>query len=205
MISSVDTRLFGIFYTLNHAAYISLILFIVGIVQIIRTKKLWVRITVILANLILLCHIVLSGSRSALVALIVCMAFLGLMIGINYVKKSGWIKIMPVIFCVLFAAVSFFVYKGMKEVLPMIPYAVEKIGASDKEQSDREQHPEDYDDVLETFLLNLIHGGRLGCFQPVTYLDRTDITVIRPMIYVQEKDARSFCRSNQTWKRESPR
>ena len=54
-----------------------------------------------------------------------------------------------------------------------------------------------YDDVLETFLLNLIHGGRLGCFQPVTYLDRTDITVIRPMIYVQEKDARSFCRSNQ--------
>lgn len=54
-----------------------------------------------------------------------------------------------------------------------------------------------YDDVLETFLLNLIHGGRLGCFQPVTYLDRTDVTVIRPMIYVQEKDVRSFCRSQQ--------
>lgn len=54
-----------------------------------------------------------------------------------------------------------------------------------------------YDDVLETFLLNLIHGGRLGCFQPVTYLDRSDLTVIRPMIYVQEKDARSFCNKNQ--------
>lgn len=52
-----------------------------------------------------------------------------------------------------------------------------------------------YDDVLETFLLNLIHGGRLGCFQPVTYLDRTDVTVIRPMIYVKEKDVPSFCRS----------
>ncbi len=50
-----------------------------------------------------------------------------------------------------------------------------------------------YDDVLETFLLNLIHGGRLGCFQPVTYLDRMDVTVIRPMIYVQEKYVRSFC------------
>lgn len=51
-----------------------------------------------------------------------------------------------------------------------------------------------YDDVLETFLLNLIHGGRLGCFQPVTYLDRMELTVIRPMIYVEEKRAASFCR-----------
>ena len=54
-----------------------------------------------------------------------------------------------------------------------------------------------YDDVLETFWLNLIHGGRLGCFQPVTYLDRTEVTVIRPMIYVQEKDAKGFCRTEQ--------
>ena len=52
-----------------------------------------------------------------------------------------------------------------------------------------------YDDVLETFMLNLIHGGRLGCFQPVTYLDRMNVTVIRPMIYVEEKNVRSYCRS----------
>ncbi|MBO5222159.1 MAG: tRNA 2-thiocytidine(32) synthetase TtcA [Clostridia bacterium] len=52
-----------------------------------------------------------------------------------------------------------------------------------------------YDDVLETFWLNLIHGGRLGCFQPVTYLDRMDVTVIRPMIYVEEKNARAYCKS----------
>lgn len=54
-----------------------------------------------------------------------------------------------------------------------------------------------YDDVLETFLLNLIHGGRLGCFQPVTHLDRTGLTVIRPMIYIQEKETRAYCRSCQ--------
>lgn len=52
-----------------------------------------------------------------------------------------------------------------------------------------------YDDVLETFWLNLIHGGRLGCFQPVTYLDRMGVTVIRPMIYVEEKNARAYCRA----------
>ena len=50
------------------------------------------------------------------------------------------------------------------------------------------------DDVLETFLLNLIHGGRLGCFQPVTYLDRMDLKVIRPLIYTEEKEIRACVR-----------
>lgn len=49
-----------------------------------------------------------------------------------------------------------------------------------------------HDDAVETFFLNLFHEGRLGCFSAVTYLDRTDITLIRPMLYVDEKDIRSF-------------
>lgn len=40
------------------------------------------------------------------------------------------------------------------------------------------------DDVLETFFLSLMHEGRIHCFSPVTYLDRTDMYQIRPMIYV---------------------
>lgn len=44
------------------------------------------------------------------------------------------------------------------------------------------------DDVLETFFLSLMYEGRLHCFDPVTYLDRTDIYQIRPMIYVRERD-----------------
>ena len=43
-----------------------------------------------------------------------------------------------------------------------------------------------YDDAIETFLMSLIFEGRLHCFQPVTYLDRTDTTQIRPMLYVNE-------------------
>jgi len=43
-----------------------------------------------------------------------------------------------------------------------------------------------YDDAVETFLLSLVFEGRLNCFRPVTYLDRTDITQIRPMLYVSE-------------------
>jgi len=44
-----------------------------------------------------------------------------------------------------------------------------------------------YDDAIETFMLSLLYEGRISCFQPVTYLDRTEVTQIRPMIYVEEK------------------
>ena len=51
------------------------------------------------------------------------------------------------------------------------------------------------DDVLETFFLSLIHEGRVHCFSPVTYLSRTDMTQIRPMIYVRERDIRGVVRN----------
>lgn len=53
-----------------------------------------------------------------------------------------------------------------------------------------------FDDLVETFMLNLIHEGRLGAFLPVTYLDRTDITVIRPMSLVPEKYLKYFSSKN---------
>lgn len=52
------------------------------------------------------------------------------------------------------------------------------------------------DDVLETFFLSLMHEGRIHCFSPVTYLDRTDLYQIRPMIYVRERDIRGVVRNN---------
>ena len=42
------------------------------------------------------------------------------------------------------------------------------------------------DDALDTFMLSLIYEGRINCFSPVTYLDRKDITLIRPLIYAPE-------------------
>lgn len=54
-----------------------------------------------------------------------------------------------------------------------------------------------FDDVVETFMLNLFYEGRLGCFQPVTYLSNTQITLIRPMIYMPEKDIRYFASKNE--------
>ena len=48
------------------------------------------------------------------------------------------------------------------------------------------------DDIIETMLLSLIFGGRFYSFSPKTYLDRTDLTVIRPMMFVDEKDVIGF-------------
>ena len=48
------------------------------------------------------------------------------------------------------------------------------------------------DDSVETFMLNLIYESRIGSFSPVTYLDRSDITMIRPLIYAPEKEIKSF-------------
>ncbi len=50
------------------------------------------------------------------------------------------------------------------------------------------------DDVLETFLLSLLYEGRINCFSPVTYLDRTDLYSIRPLIYTREADIRSVAK-----------
>ena len=49
-----------------------------------------------------------------------------------------------------------------------------------------------FDDVLETFMLCLVYEGRVSCFSPVTYLDRKDITVIRPLIYAPESYITGF-------------
>lgn len=48
------------------------------------------------------------------------------------------------------------------------------------------------DDVVETFMMSMIYEGRLHSFSPVTYLDRMELWVIRPMIYVTEADVIGF-------------
>ena len=52
------------------------------------------------------------------------------------------------------------------------------------------------DDVLETFFLNLLYAGNLSTFSPISYMDRSQITLIRPLIYASEKDIRNFIKRN---------
>lgn len=50
------------------------------------------------------------------------------------------------------------------------------------------------DDVIETFFMSLIYESRLNTFGPVTYLGRKDVTVIRPLVFLPEKNARSIAK-----------
>jgi tRNA 2-thiocytidine biosynthesis protein TtcA len=50
------------------------------------------------------------------------------------------------------------------------------------------------DDVVETMMLSLLYEGRFHAFSPVTYLDDTGLTVIRPLIYMKEADVIGFVR-----------
>lgn len=53
------------------------------------------------------------------------------------------------------------------------------------------------DDVIETMLMSLIFEGRFHTFSPVTYLDRMDLTVIRPLMYMNEADVIGFINKYQ--------
>ena len=49
-----------------------------------------------------------------------------------------------------------------------------------------------FDDAVETFLMSLLFEGRISCFQPVTYLDKTQVVQIRPMLYLPEQTVAHF-------------
>ena len=48
------------------------------------------------------------------------------------------------------------------------------------------------DDIIETAMMSLLYEGRFYAFPPVTHLDRTDLTVIRPLMLVSEADVKGF-------------
>lgn len=48
------------------------------------------------------------------------------------------------------------------------------------------------DDLIETAMMSLLYEGRFYAFSPVTHLDRTNLTVIRPLMFVSEADVKGF-------------
>ena len=52
------------------------------------------------------------------------------------------------------------------------------------------------DDSLETFLLNFLYAGKLSTFAPISYMDRSKITLIRPFIDTPEKEIKKFVKRN---------
>lgn len=53
------------------------------------------------------------------------------------------------------------------------------------------------DDALETFLLNFLYAGNLSTFAPISYMDRSKITLVRPLIDTPEKEIKKFIKRNE--------
>lgn len=50
------------------------------------------------------------------------------------------------------------------------------------------------DDAVVTFYMNLLQGGTIGCFSPVSYLSRKDLYMIRPMVFATEREVERAAR-----------
>lgn len=53
------------------------------------------------------------------------------------------------------------------------------------------------DDLLESLMMSFLFEGRIHTFAPVTYLDRSKLTVIRPLLFLYEGDVKGFVKEYQ--------
>lgn len=53
-----------------------------------------------------------------------------------------------------------------------------------------------YDDAVETFVMNLFNEGRIGCFSPISYLSRKQLYLIRPLVFAPEREIRKASEKN---------
>ena len=60
------------------------------------------------------------------------------------------------------------------------------------------------DDLIETFLMSLMHENRLSTIQPSAYMSNTDITVIRPLLYLWENQIEGYCKDFEVLKNPCP-
>jgi len=127
-----SNRLYGIFYTLNHAAYVSLFFAIIAATCAIREKRIWVKLCLVAAQVMLIVYIILSGSRSALVALLAC-ALIACGFLIRYgLKNAG--KRKAALFCVvilLVIALCCACYVGIKAGLAKLPAIMDTTEATE--------------------------------------------------------------------------
>lgn len=108
---------------------------------------------------------------------------------VDYCAKIG------VPYTVIPTEIAHVVFDVRKEKNPCSMCAKMRRGALHNAMKERGLHKialgHHFDDAVETFFLSLFYEGRLSCFQPVTWLDRTEISQIRPLLYCGEGHIRN--------------
>ena len=118
--------------------------------------------------------------------------------GMDYSAIEDLCKRLDVPFTLVPTQISQVIFDHRKESNPCSLCAKMRRGALNQAIVDRGLNKlalgHHYDDAVETFVMNLLFEGRIGCFQPVTDLDRMGVVQIRPMLYLHEKTVDNFVR-----------
>ncbi len=114
---------------------------------------------------------------------------------------EGLCAILQVPYKIVHTDIGKIIFEDRKETNPCSLCAKMRKGALNQAMKELDCNKIAYahhaDDVIETMLLSLIYEGRFHSFAPVTYLDRMELTVIRPLIYVKEADVIGFVNKYQ--------
>lgn len=116
--------------------------------------------------------------------------------GLNFDPIADLCKELEVPYTVVHTEISDIVFKDRKESNPCSLCAKMRKGALNDAAialgCNKIAYAHHKDDIVETMLLSLIFEGRFHSFSPYTYLDRTKLAVIRPMMYVEETEIVGF-------------
>ena len=117
-------------------------------------------------------------------------------LGMDYSGIEALCKKLDVPFTLVQTQIAPVIFEHRKESNPCSLCAKMRRGALNQALIDRGLNKlalgHHYDDAVETFMMNLLYEGRIGCFQPVTNLDRMGVIQIRPMLYLHEKTVDNF-------------
>lgn len=115
---------------------------------------------------------------------------------LDFSKVSSLCQELGVNYTVVETEIAPIIFEHRKESNPCSLCAKMRKGAFNSKAKElgcnKEAYAHHYDDVIETMMMSLIYEGRFHCFSPVTHLSKSNITLIRPLIYVEEKDIKGF-------------
>lgn len=116
--------------------------------------------------------------------------------GMDFSPVHKLCKELKVNYTIVETEIADIVFSHRKETNPCSLCAKMRKGAFNTKAKElgcnKEAYAHHLDDVIETMMMSLIYEGRFNCFSPVTPLDKSNITLIRPLIYVKEADIKGF-------------
>ena len=114
----------------------------------------------------------------------------------NFDKITDYCNEMEIPLYIVKTEIVDIVFKDRKEKSPCSLCAKMRKGALNEKAKElgcnKIAYAHHKDDIIETLMLSLIFESRIHTFSPVTYLDRMELTLIRPLMFVDERDVIGF-------------